>query len=70
VLATSAPRPVVLQLEEAEIPAGPEEQATPEIPASKFARIRALVKYGMTVSQVAAVYGVSVGAIERVLEEA
>ena len=36
---------------------------------SKLAHIRALVKYGMTVSQVAEVYGVAVGAIERALKQ-
>ncbi len=48
-------------------PVAPEPQTTPEIPRSKFARIRSLVKYGMTVSQVAKVYGVAVGEIERIL---
>jgi hypothetical protein len=46
------------------------EQVRPEIPVSKFAHIRTLVKYGMTVSQVAEVYGVAVGAIQRVLGRA
>ena len=45
-------------------------QVRPEISASKFAHIRTLVKYGMTVSQVAEVYGVAVGVIERVLGQA
>jgi hypothetical protein len=38
-----------------------------EIPQSQFARIRTLAKYGMTVLQVAQVYGVAVGEIERIL---
>jgi hypothetical protein len=38
-----------------------------EIPRSQFARIRAWVKYGLTVAQVAQVYGVSVAEIERLL---
>ena len=38
-----------------------------EIPWSQFARIRTLAKYGMTVAQVAEVYGVAVGEIERIL---
>jgi hypothetical protein len=59
ILATSPPAPALV-----------EERARPEIPVSKFAHIRALVKYGMTVSQVAEVYGVAVGAIERVLRQA
>jgi len=42
----------------------------PEIPASQFARIRTWVKYGMTVFQVAQVYGVTVEEIERILRKA
>jgi hypothetical protein len=38
-----------------------------EIPRSQFARIRAWVKYGMTIAQVAEVCGVSVAEIERIL---
>jgi hypothetical protein len=45
-------------------------QVAPEIPASEFARIRIWVKYGMTVSQVAQVYGVAVDQVERVLRKA
>jgi len=41
-----------------------------EIPPSQFARIRTLAKYGMTVAQVAQVYGVAVGEIERILDSA
>jgi hypothetical protein len=48
-------------------PVAPESQTMREIPRSKFARIRGLVKYGMTVSQVAKVYGVAVDKIERIL---
>jgi hypothetical protein len=36
----------------------------------EFARIRALVKYGMTVPQVAEAYGVAVGEIARILRKA
>ena len=39
------------------------------IPASKFARIRTWVKYGMAVSQVAQVYGVTVEEIQRILRK-
>jgi hypothetical protein len=53
-----------------EAPARSEERMTTEIPISKFARIRAWVEYGMTAAQVAAVYGVAVGAIERILRQA
>jgi len=46
-----------------------EQRITPEIPHSQFARIRAWVKYGMTAAQVAAVYGVAVGVVERILRQ-
>jgi len=46
---------------------GPTEQATPKIPKSQFARIQAWRRYGMTVQQVADVYGVAVSEIERIL---
>ena len=42
----------------------------PEIPVSQFARIRTRVKYGMTASQVAQVYKVTVEEIERILRKA
>jgi hypothetical protein len=41
-----------------------------EIPGSQFDRIRTWVKYGMTVPQVAQVYGVAVEKIERILRKA
>jgi hypothetical protein len=41
-----------------------------EIPRSQFSRIGALARYGMTVAQVAQVYGVAVGEIERILRQA
>jgi hypothetical protein len=47
-----------------------EERTATEVPSSQFARIRAWVEYGMTAAQVAAVYGVAVGAIERILRQA
>jgi hypothetical protein len=53
-----------------ETPVIPEPQATREIARSQFARIRTLVKYGMTVAQVAGVYGTAVGEIERILPKA
>jgi hypothetical protein len=63
----SSPPPAPLEVEEVGTPVNPEKQVRPEILVSKFAHIRTLVKYGMTVSQVAEVYGVAVGAIQRVL---
>ena len=65
VLGISSPVPV--RLEEVKAPVAPESLTTREIPRSKFARIRGLVKYGMTVSQVAKVSGVAVDKIERIL---
>jgi hypothetical protein len=47
----------------------PVERMVPEIPTSQFARIRTWVKYGMTAAQVAGVYGVAVGVIERILRQ-
>jgi hypothetical protein len=37
------------------------------IPPSQFGRVRALANYGMTQAQVAEVYGVEVGEIERIV---
>ncbi len=53
-----------------ETPVIPAPQATREIARSQFARVRTLVKYGMTVAQVAEVYGSAVGEIERILRKA
>jgi hypothetical protein len=56
--------------EDAETPVSLKQQNMPTIPVSQFARIRTLVKYGMTVPEVAKVYGVPVGEIERTLRKA
>jgi hypothetical protein len=56
--------------EERETPAAPEPQTTRALARPQFARIRALVKYGMTVAQVAEVYGAAVSEIERILRKA
>jgi hypothetical protein len=56
--------------EEREMSAAPEQQATREIPRSQFGRIRTLVTYGMTVAEVAKVYGVVAAAIARILRQA
>jgi hypothetical protein len=53
--------------EELEAPRSPEQQMTPKIARSQLARIRTLVRYGMTTRQLAEVYGVAVGEIERIL---
>ena len=59
-----------VRVEEVKAPVTPEPQATGAIPRSQFGRIRALVKYGMTVAQVDEVYGIAVGAVERILGNA
>jgi hypothetical protein len=59
-----------IRQEEVEVPVSSEQPMTPGIPPSQFVRIRSWVKYGMTVSQVAEVYGVPIGAIERILRKA
>ena len=53
-----------------EPPARPAPPARRAIPRSQFAGIRTWVKYGMTVTEVAEVYGAAVGDIERILRQA
>ena len=59
--------PAPVRVEEVKAPVGLEPRTPHAIPRSQFARIRALVKYGMTVAEVAGVYGVAVGDVERIL---
>jgi len=59
-----------VRVEDVKAPVRPEQQTPRAIPRAQFARIRALVKYGMTVAQVAEVYGVTVGDVERILRNA
>ena len=68
VLTILSPAPV--RNKEVAAPANPEPRTTRDVPQSHHARIRTWVEYGMTVSQVAEVYGVAVGVIERVLRQA
>jgi hypothetical protein len=68
VLATSPT--ALIHHEEVEAPVSSQQQTAPEVPRSQFARIRALVKYGMKPPQVAEVYGVAIGAIEAILRKA
>jgi hypothetical protein len=51
-------------------PIGRKKPAKAKIPVSQFTRIRAWTKYGMTVSEVAEVYGVAIGEIHRILRRA
>jgi hypothetical protein len=68
VLPISSPAPV--RNEEVAAPVDPEPRTAREIPRSHHARIRTWVEYGLTISQVAEVYGVAVGVIERILRRA
>jgi hypothetical protein len=68
VFAISPARPVGRN--ELKTPVNSEPQKTCAIAQSQFARIRTLVKYGMTVAQVAEVYGAAVGEIERIVRQA
>jgi hypothetical protein len=61
---------VPVRHEERETPAAPEPQTMRKIPRSQIVRIRTLVKYGMTVAQVAKVYGIDAGEIARILRQA
>lgn len=61
------PPPAPARHDKPETPAAP---ATVEIPPAHVARIRSWVKYGMKVAQVAQVYRVPVGEIERLLGRA
>jgi hypothetical protein len=53
--------------EELGVPISSKQKKTPKIARSQFARIRTWARYGMTARQVAEVYGVTVGEIERIL---
>jgi len=66
ILSPAAP----IRHEERETPAAPAPPPAREIPRSEFGRIRAWVKYGMKVAQVAEVYGAAVGDIERIIRQA
>jgi hypothetical protein len=61
--------PALIRHEQGQAPVESQERITSEIPTSQFARIRAWVKYGMSVAQVAGVYGVAVDVIERILRQ-
>lgn len=68
VLAILSPAPV--RNKEVAAPVNPEPRTTRQIPRSHHARIRTWVNYGMTIPQVAEVYGVAVGVVERILRRA
>jgi hypothetical protein len=62
--------PTPLRQQTVDAPSRPEPATAPDIPAKQWARLRTLVKYGMTVSEVADVYRVPVETIERILQKA
>jgi hypothetical protein len=61
--------PTPIRQETVEASATSEPATVPEIPAKKSARLRTLLKYGMTVSQVAEVYQVPIETIERMIRK-
>ena len=62
--------PATIRQETVDDPGVLEEPTAPEISARKLARLLTLVRYGMTVSQVADLYRVPVETIERILHKA
>ncbi len=62
--------PMLVAREEAASPTRADPARKPVIPATHAARIRAWMKYGMTAAQVAEIYGVAAGEVERVLRTA
>jgi len=65
VLAASRAAPVLR--DEPKAPTSAKPPRKPGIPAAHVARIRVWLKYGMTAAQVAEIYGVAAGEVERVL---
>jgi hypothetical protein len=61
--------PAPIRQQTVEAPVTSEPATAPDISAKKAAHVRTLVKYGMTVSQVADLYGVPVETIERILQK-
>jgi hypothetical protein len=53
-----------------ETSATPQPEVPAAIPASEFTRIRAWVAYGLTVREVAEMYGVSIEDVQRILRQA
>jgi hypothetical protein len=68
ILRALSPAPV--RREESEAPVRPGPRPPAGIPSMQIARIRALVRYGMTTAQVAGIYGVAIDVIERLLRKA
>jgi hypothetical protein len=62
-------RPAPIRREATDAPTASARSPVFEIPARKSARLRTLVKYGMTVGQVAELYGVPVKTVELLLRK-
>jgi hypothetical protein len=62
--------PAPIRQKTADAPVSPEQPSAPEIPVKQRARVRTLVKYGMSVAQLADLYRVPVATIERILRKA
>lgn len=58
--------PATIRRETVDTPAVPEQSTAPVVPVKKLVRLRTLLKYGMTVSQLADLYSVPVETIERI----
>jgi hypothetical protein len=61
--------PAPIRQETVNAPATSQAPTAPDTPAKKAARVRTLMKYGMTVSQVADVFDRPVQTIERILQK-
>jgi hypothetical protein len=61
---------VPIRQEVADASVSPESHTTPEIPIKKPAHLWTLVKYGMSISQVAELYGVPVKTVRAMLRKA
>jgi hypothetical protein len=61
--------PAPIRHETVNPPVTSEPATAPEVPPKKAARVRTLVEYGMTISQVANINGVPVESIERLLQK-
>ena len=71
VLRVTSPPPTGVEEPKASVSLEPLEPATaPSIPPAEFGRIRTWMRYGMTIAEVAAVYGLAVDELARVLGNA
>jgi hypothetical protein len=64
ILSAVPAQPIHVEATKPVAPAKPHQK----IPASQFGRIRTWLKYGMTIAQVAELYGATVGDVESILK--